>query len=229
MAVWCCPSGLSPRKSAPCSAPRRCSKLETGQTIEGVVRRIADFGAFVDIGGVDGLLHISDMAWENVATPDDIVKVGDMLQVLVLRIERDGERISLGLKQLQEDPWNDIRRAIREDDLVEVTIERVEQAGAVGKSAVGCGMASSPAAKSTRAAAAMKRNHAGSPDKRSPAKVLEVRNRERNVILSVRQAARERERSGSARLYEKTTTPADGPPTLGDLFSDVFSKLKKND
>ena len=201
--------------------------MTQGQTIEGVVRRITDFGAFVDIGGIDGLLHISDMAWENVANPNDIVKVGDKLELLVLRIERDGERISLGLKQLQEDPWNAVRHAIHEGDLVEVTILRVEQAGAVvhvmdGAEGFIPSSEISPRRGSDEAPITLEAGQTVS------AKVLEVRNRERSIILSVRQAARERERSDVRDYMKKQQRPNDGPPTLGDLFSDVFSKLKKN-
>ncbi len=203
------------------------SHLAPGQTIEGVVRRITDFGAFVDIGGIDGLLHISDMAWANVANPNDIVKVGDQLEVLVLRIEREGERISLGLKQLQEDPWTAVRQAVHEDDVIEVTILRVEQAGAVAHLMDGIegfipgSEINNPRRGSDEAQITLEVGQTVS------VKVLEIRNRERRIILSVRQAVRERERSEMHDYMKKQQRPPDGPPTLGDLFSDVFSKLKK--
>lgn len=203
------------------------STLEQGQTIEGVVRRITDFGAFVDIGGIDGLLHISDMSWENVASPNEIVKVGDNLQLLVLRIERDGERISLGLKQLQEDPWNEVRRTIREGDVVEVCIERVEQAGAMGKIQPLAVEAFIPTSEIAPRRGGDEAPIAVEAGQTVSAKVLEVRNRERSIILSLRQAVRERERTEIRDYMKKQQRTDDGPPTLGDLFSDVFSKLKK--
>jgi ribosomal protein S1 len=79
--------------------------LEKDTTVEGIVRRITDFGAFVDIGGVDGLLHVREMAWNRVEHPSHVVKKGQKLQVLVLDIDRENKKIALGLKQLQSDPW----------------------------------------------------------------------------------------------------------------------------
>ena len=83
-------------RSAPSSASKPWRPWEKGQQLEGVVRRLTDFGAFVDIGGVDGLLHVSDIAWESVKSPADVLKVGQKLQLLVLKVERETERISLG-------------------------------------------------------------------------------------------------------------------------------------
>lgn len=80
--------------------------LREGDVIRGTVTRIASFGAFVDLGGVDGLLHVSDMAWSRVANPEDLVQQGQTVEVKVLRIDRETRRISLGLKQLQPEPWD---------------------------------------------------------------------------------------------------------------------------
>ncbi|MGI6457259.1 MAG: 30S ribosomal protein S1 [bacterium] len=82
------------------------STLKEGYWVKGVVKNLTDFGAFVDLGGIDGLLHVKDMSWDHVAHPRDMVKVGDELQVMILSIE--GERISLGLKQKTADPWLNI-------------------------------------------------------------------------------------------------------------------------
>jgi small subunit ribosomal protein S1 len=79
--------------------------LKEGDTVRGTVSRLASFGAFVDLGGIDGLLHVSDMAWSRVANPEDVVEVGQAVEVKVLKIDRETRRISLGLKQLQPEPW----------------------------------------------------------------------------------------------------------------------------
>ncbi len=81
------------------------STLEVGQIIEGEVKNITDFGAFVDVGGIDGLLHVSDMSWKRVRHPSDVVSVGQQLEVKVLGFDKDAERISLGLKQKVANPW----------------------------------------------------------------------------------------------------------------------------
>ena len=81
-------------------------KLAEGDTIEGVVKNITEYGAFVDLGGVDGLLHVTDMAWRRVNHPSEILTIGETINVQVIKINKDTHRISLGLKQLQDDPWS---------------------------------------------------------------------------------------------------------------------------
>ena len=85
-------------------------KLEEGATAKGIVKNLTDYGAFVDLGGVDGLLHITDMAWKRVKHPSEVVQVGDEIDVKVLKYDRDRSRVSLGIKQLGEDPWADLNR-----------------------------------------------------------------------------------------------------------------------
>lgn len=84
--------------------------LQEGQEFAGVVKNITDYGAFIDLGGIDGLLHITDMAWKRVKHPSEILKVGDEIKVKVLKYDREKKRVSLGLKQLGENPWQDIAR-----------------------------------------------------------------------------------------------------------------------
>jgi small subunit ribosomal protein S1 len=82
--------------------------IEEGVVLEGVVKNITDYGAFIDLGGIDGLLHIIDMSWGRIQSPADIIKIGDTIQVKVLKFDRDKERISLGYKQLMPDPWQSV-------------------------------------------------------------------------------------------------------------------------
>jgi small subunit ribosomal protein S1 len=84
--------------------------LQEGAVIRGVVKNLTEYGAFVDLGGIDGLLHITDMAWKRVKHPSEVVNVGDELDVKVLKFDRERNRVSLGLKQLGEDPWQNISR-----------------------------------------------------------------------------------------------------------------------
>lgn len=84
--------------------------LQEGQIVKGIVKNLTDYGAFVDLGGIDGLLHITDMAWKRVKHPNEIVSVGDEVQVKVLKYDREKTRVSLGLKQLGDDPWIDLVR-----------------------------------------------------------------------------------------------------------------------
>jgi small subunit ribosomal protein S1 len=84
------------------------ARLGEGQVIDGVVKNITDYGAFIDLGGIDGLLHVTDMAWRRVAHPSEIVNVGDTVKVQIIRINPETQRISLGMKQLEADPWEGI-------------------------------------------------------------------------------------------------------------------------
>lgn len=84
--------------------------LQEGQSVKGIVKNLTDYGAFLDLGGIDGLLHITDMAWKRVKHPSEIVEVGQEMTVKVLKFDRERNRVSLGLKQLGEDPWVDITR-----------------------------------------------------------------------------------------------------------------------
>src|SRR3569623_2340352 len=84
--------------------------LQEGQVVKGIVKNLTDYGAFVDLGGIDGLLHITDIAWKRVNQPSEVVIVGDEIDVIVLKFDRERQRVSLGLKQLGEDPWGDIAR-----------------------------------------------------------------------------------------------------------------------
>jgi len=89
--------------------------LQEGAVVKGVVKNLTDYGAFVDLGGIDGLLHITDMAWKRVKHPSEVVNVGDEIDVKVLKFDRERNRVSLGLKQLGEDPWVDIARRYPEN------------------------------------------------------------------------------------------------------------------
>jgi small subunit ribosomal protein S1 len=85
-------------------------ELQEGNTVKGIVKNLTDYGAFVDLGGIDGLLHITDMAWKRVKHPSEVVDVGQEIDVKILKFDRDRQRVSLGMKQLGDDPWQDLAR-----------------------------------------------------------------------------------------------------------------------
>jgi small subunit ribosomal protein S1 len=84
--------------------------LQEGNVVKGIVKNLTDYGAFVDLGGIDGLLHITDMAWKRVKHPSEVVNVGDEIEVKILKFDRERQRVSLGIKQLGDDPWHDLGR-----------------------------------------------------------------------------------------------------------------------
>ena len=105
-------------------------RLEPGQVVEGQISNIVDFGAFVDLDGIDGLIHISELSWSHVNHPSQILEIGQTVKVKVLDIDRDRQRISLGLKQTQEDPWQRIVNTYNIGDELEGTVTKVVTFGA---------------------------------------------------------------------------------------------------
>ena len=105
------------------------ASLQEGQDVKGIVKNLTDYGAFVDLGGVDGLLHITDMAWKRIRHPSEMVNVGDEVDVRILKFDREKNRVSLGMKQLGEDPWVDIIRRYPEGARVVATITNLTDYG----------------------------------------------------------------------------------------------------
>src|ERR1700741_1132654 len=105
-------------------------RLEPGQVVEGKISNIVDFGAFVDLDGIDGLIHISELSWSHVNHPSEVVAIGDNVRIKVLDIDRDRQRISLGLKQTQEDPWQKVLNEYKEGDVVDGKVTKIVAFGA---------------------------------------------------------------------------------------------------
>jgi len=104
-------------------------KLQEGMSVKGIVKNLTDYGAFVDLGGVDGLLHITDMSWKRIKHPSEIVNVGDEIDVKVLKYDRERNRVSLGLKQLGEDPWVSIKARYPENTIVKAVVTNLTDYG----------------------------------------------------------------------------------------------------
>ena len=109
---------------------RRYSDVKEGDIVNGTVRNIMDYGAFVDIGGVDGLLHVTDIAWSRVEKPSDVLSVGQEIEAKVLKVDTDKQRISLGLKQLQPHPWDSVGDKYKTGERVRGTVTRLADFGA---------------------------------------------------------------------------------------------------
>jgi len=109
---------------------RRFSEIKEGETMSGTVRSLTDYGAFVDLGGVDGLLHVSDLAWGRVNKPSDVLTLGQQIEVKVLKVDPDKRRISLGMKQLQPHPWDSVAEKYKAGERVRGAVTRVVEFGA---------------------------------------------------------------------------------------------------
>ena len=104
-------------------------KINEGDTISGVVKNITDYGAFIDLGGLDGLLHITDMSWKRVKHPNNILKIGDDVKVKILKFDKETNRVSLGLKQLTQDPWDIVKTKYKEGVIVSGVVTNITDYG----------------------------------------------------------------------------------------------------
>jgi small subunit ribosomal protein S1 len=112
---------------------RLLSELKEGDVVTGQVVSLADFGAFVNLGGADGLIHLSELAWRRVDHPSEVLQVGDEVEVYVLKVDQERQRIGLSLKRLQPEPWTLIDERYSVDQVVEATITRLAKFGAFAR------------------------------------------------------------------------------------------------
>ena len=162
------------------------SKLEVGAVVKGIVRRFADFGAFVDLGGVDGLIHITDMAWYRIGHPSEVLKIGDEIEVKILNLDKERERIQLGYKQLQSRPWDNIEEKYPVGMVLERKVVRIRPVGAFVELEPGVdGLVHISQCALTRVA---KVEDALQPEQMVKVKVLGVDPEAHRISLSVREA-----------------------------------------
>jgi small subunit ribosomal protein S1 len=196
------------------------ASLEEGQVREGVVKRLTDFGAFVDLGGVDGLLPISEMSWTYIKHPSEVVRRGQKITVAVLRVDREAGRISLGLKHILPDPWQHLGDSYRPGQVVTGKVVRLVASGAfVRLPEVDAFIPISEMAEK-RVQKVEDVLTVGQPVE---ALVTEIRADERRMILSLKRLARERER---ARVKDYISTQeGEGRVTIGDIAGEVLRQV----
>jgi 4-hydroxy-3-methylbut-2-enyl diphosphate reductase len=201
------------------------ASLREGQIREGIVRRITDYGAFVDLGGVDGLLHISEMSWTRINHPSEAVKVGQKIQVMVLKFDLEQGKVSLGLRQILPDPWEDVRRRYKVGDVITGTVTRLVPFGAFVQVEGGIeGIIPNAELASRRV---NNPDEIVSPGQQIEAKIIDLRPDERRMTLSVKQLQiqREKEREEDEyRTYAQTQADA-GRTTIGDLIGEQLDNL----
>ena len=105
------------------------TSLKEGMEVKGIVKNLTDYGAFVDLGGVDGLLHITDMSWKRVGHPSELLTVGDEIDIIILKFEKERGRVSLGMKQLGGDPWANLIQRFPEGKRMKGTVTNVADYG----------------------------------------------------------------------------------------------------
>jgi len=191
--------------------------LQEGQIVEGLVKRLTDFGAFVDLGGTDGLLPISEIAWTYIKHPSEVIRRNQQLRLLVLRVDRESGRISLGLKQILDDPWHKVRERYRVGEPVKGKVVRTVPSGAfVRLEDLDAFIPISELAERR----VSKVDEVVKPGDTVEAVVMEIRPDERRMTLSIRRLERDVERK---RVKEVLKSQDDGGRvTIGDLAGELL-------
>ncbi len=197
--------------------------LNEGIIVEGIVRRVVNFGAFVDIGdGVEGLLHVSDMAWTRTEDPRDVVSEGERIRVKVLAVDRERERISLGLKQTLPDPWDDVTTRYPVGSIVKGTVTKTVDFGAFVQLEPGIeGLVHISQLADRRVE---KPDEVVSPGDDIAVKVISVRPRDHRIGLSLKEAQSDEEK----KVYKKYADKSDSQGlTIGDVFGDLLKNSQE--
>lgn len=160
------------------------ASLTEGEVRKGIVRRVTDYGAFIDLGGIDGLLHVSEMSWSRVKHPNEVLKNGQELDVMILKLRLDQGRISLGLRQILPDPWTQIGEKYNVGDVVKVEVSRLVPFGAFVELEEGVEAIIPTSELAERRIA--KPSDAVNPGEIVEARIIEMRSEERKMTLSIR-------------------------------------------
>ena len=196
----------------------RLDEIQAGQVLEGTVQRLTDFGAFVDIGGIDGLVHVSQLSHEHVDKPSDVVSEGDKVTVKVLSMDRDTERISLSIKETLPGPWDDISEKAAKGAVLEGTVKRLVSFGAF--------VEVFPGVEGLVHISQISNKHIGTPHEvlsegeKVQVKVLDVNEQDQRLSLSIKELIEDDEDVDTSYTMPEETT--------GFQFSDVIGdQLKK--
>ncbi len=190
--------------------------LEVGSTITGTVKRLTDFGAFIDVGGIDGLAHISELSWERVKHPKEILKVGDEVEVKILEVIPEKERISLSIRKTQPDPWTRAISDLETGQLVTGRVTRLVNFGAF--------IEIKPGVEGLAHISQLADYHVKHPSEiisegdEVEVKVIELKPKAKRISLSLKEAGGVAVAQGSSQTDEGD----DGSVTLGDVFGDLF-------
>ena len=195
-------------------------QISEGQIFEGVVSRLTDFGAFVDLGGADGLIHISELSWKRIKHPSEVVAEGDQVEVTVLKVDKTSKRIGLRLNDVQDNPWSDIDSHYQENDVVSGTVSRLTNFGAFVELESGVdGLVHISEISSERIAKAADVLSIG---QEVQVMVLSIDKDQQKIGLSMKALEDSDEDIDVADFLEGPTSET----TLGSLFKDKFKDLK---
>lgn len=202
--------------------------IKAGDVIEGKVARLTNFGAFIDLGGVDGLVHVSELSHEHVKSPEEVISIGDTVKVKVRSVEQDSERISLSIKDTLPSPFETIQETYSEGDIVDGKVMRLANFGAfveIGKGLQGLVHISEISHKHIGTP-----NEVLEPGQEVKVKILGINPEEERISLSIKGALPQEETNEASEETTKSYTQSsedenENNPTLGDVFGDKFKDL----
>ncbi|WP_371370845.1 bifunctional 4-hydroxy-3-methylbut-2-enyl diphosphate reductase/30S ribosomal protein S1 [Sporomusa aerivorans] len=196
------------------------AKLSVGQVLSGKVSRLANFGAFVDIGGIDGLVHISDLSWQRVKTPQEVVNVGDEVKVVVLKIDPEAKRLSLSLKDIEQDPWFTAADTLAVGSVIAGKVTKIAKFGVFVELPQGIeGLVHISEVADRRVVNA---EEVVSPGQQVSVKIISIDKENKRLSLSIAQAEQDKERAEYCD-YLESQAPSSGV-TLGDKFGHLFKR-----
>lgn len=198
--------------------------IQPGDVLEGTVQRLASFGAFVDIGGIDGLVHISQLSHAHVDKPSDVLQEGEKVKVKVLAVDRDNERVSLSIKETLPGPWENISEKIKPGDVVSGTVKRLVTFGAF--------VEIFPGVEGLVHISQISKKHIGTPHEvleegqKVQVKVLDVNEAEKRISLSMKELEESENSSSSDDLWQYRAKEESSGFQLGEVIGDQLNKLK---
>ena len=197
------------------------SKLAVGQIVSGTVRRIVDFGAFIDIGGIDGLVHISDLSWHRVKSPQEIVALGDQVKVLILKIDNEAKKISLSLKEVGRDPWLELIEQYSVGAIVKGKVTKITKFGAFVELVPGIeGLVHMSELSDERV---NKVEDVVAVGQEVTVKILEISKENKRISLSINKAQQDAERVEYQSYLDKQEGTGS---TIGDKLGHLFKKFE---
>lgn len=208
------------------SRKQAISRINEGDEITGKIKRLTDIGAFVDVGGVDGLLHVSEISWKRIDKPSDVLSVGQKIRVKVLRVDPGAGRISLSARKLLPDPWEAARKDFAPGTVVTVTIASTVAQGAV--------VQLNEDLEGFIPISELAQRRISTPEEavkvgdEVQALVTELNARERRIVLSIRKLEQRKERQVIESYQQRARSTSDRT-TLGDLFGHLFQELQQQE
>lgn len=195
------------------------NSLEVGQKRTGKVSKIMSYGAFIDLGGVEGLAHINELAWHRINSVEEIVKEGQEVDVYVINVDKENKKIALAIKDINNDPWNSIKEEMQVGDIINVNVLKLIERGAFVE--VKLGVEAFLPISELSEERVVKVSNVVNPGDEIPVMIIELNTKNKRMVVSLKEATKEPEED-----YSEFLQTEDSLGSLGELFKDKFKNLK---